>query len=63
MSDVQARMKRAQGLKNWQDAEQLIDALIEEAGLTDETTKAAQAAAGKRAAEYMNAKGHSGRKV
>lgn len=61
--DWMAAMRRARALDNWQDAETLIDSLIGQAGLTDESTLQAQAEYGRKCAEVANAKGKQGRKI
>lgn len=61
--DYQHSFKRAVQIQNWRDASDLFDEVISAAGLTSAETEQAQADAGRRAAEYMNAKDRGGKKV
>jgi len=61
--NIQAKMLRAQRLNNWNDAEVLIDALIQEAGLTSEDEVKRQVAWGEMVAAARNAKDRGGKKV
>lgn len=61
--DYQRKMKNAVQLQNWRDASDLFDEVISAAGLTSEDSEREQIEAGRRAAEYLNARDRGGKKV
>lgn len=61
--DYQRKMKNAIRLQSWNDAELLIDTIIEAAGLTSADEVKRQAEIGRLTAEQRNAKDRGGRKV